>query len=331
MMNSLKIGNVEIPGNAILAPMAGITDATFRGICGSMGCELTYTEMVSAKGMSYNNKNTAPLLETHPSERFRSIQLFGSEPDILAAMAKKFDDSPFDMIDINMGCPAAKIVKNGDGSALMKEPDKIGRIVEAVSKASKKPITVKIRKGFDELNKNAVEVAKIAESAGASAIAVHGRFRAQFYSGVADWDIIREVKDAVKIPVIGNGDVVDLDSYLKILEHTNCDGVMIGRAAQGNPWIFKEISQYLKTGVKPAPVTIDERFETALLHTREIIKSKGEFIGVREMRKHICWYVKGLKGNAEVRKEMVKLSSFEEVERLIAGYREYLERSHDVL
>ena len=325
-MSRLKIGSVEIPSNVILAPMAGITDATFRGICASMGCELTYTEMVSAKGMSYNNKNTAPLLEIHPYEKFRSIQLFGSEPDILAAMAKKLDGSPFDIIDINMGCPATKIVKNGDGSALMKDPDKIGRIVEAVSKASKKPLTIKIRKGFDELNKNAVEVAKIAESAGVCAIAVHGRFRTQFYSGTADWDIIREVKEAVKIPVIGNGDVVDLDSYLAILKHTNCDGVMIGRAAQGNPWIFKEISEFLKTGKKPQSVTITERFKTALLHTTEIIRAKGEYIGVREMRKHLCWYVKGLKGNAEVRKEMVKLSSLDEVKALMAGYREYLER-----
>jgi len=325
-MSKLKIGNVEIPSNVILAPMAGITDATFRGICGSMGCELTYTEMVSAKGMSYNNKNTAPLLEIHPSERFRSIQLFGSEPDILAAMAKKLDESPFDIIDINMGCPATKIVKNGDGSALMKDPDKIGRIVEAVSKASKKPITVKIRKGFDELNKNAVEVAKIAETAGASAIAVHGRFRTQFYSGNADWDIIRDVKEAVKIPVIGNGDVVDLDAYLAIIAHTNCDGVMIGRAAQGNPWIFRDISEFLRTGKRHEPATIDERFETALLHTTEIIKAKGEYIGVREMRKHLCWYVKGLKGNAEVRKEMVKLSSLDEVKALLSGYREYLEQ-----
>ena len=325
-MSKLTIGNVEIPSNVILAPMAGITDATYRGICGSMGCELTYTEMVSAKGMSYNNKNTAPLIEIHPYEKFRSIQLFGSEPDILAAMAKKLDDSPFDMIDINMGCPATKIVKNGDGSALMKAPDKIGRIVEAVSKASKKPVTVKIRKGFDELNKNAVEVAKIAENAGASAIAVHGRFRTQFYSGVADWDIIREVKEAVKIPVIGNGDVIDLDAYLAIIKHTNCDGVMIGRAAQGNPWIFRDISHFLKTGERHEPVTIDERFETALLHTTEIIKAKGEYIGVREMRKHLCWYVKGLTGNAEVRKEMVKLSSLDEVKALIGGYREYLEK-----
>ena len=325
-MSKFTIGDVEIPNNVILAPMAGITDATYRGICASMGCELTYTEMVSAKGMSYNSKNTAPLLEIHPSERFRSIQLFGSEPDILAAMAKKLDDSPFDIIDINMGCPATKIVRNGDGSALMKEPDKIGRIVEAVSKASKKPITVKIRKGFDELNKNAVEVAKIAENAGASAVAVHGRFRTQFYSGNADWDIIRDVKEAVKIPVIGNGDVVDLDSYLAIIKHTNCEGVMIGRAAQGNPWIFRDISEFLKTGARPKPVTIDERFETALLHTTEIIKAKGEYIGVREMRKHLCWYVKGLKGNAEVRKEMVKLSSLDEVKTLLGGYREYLER-----
>ena len=325
-MSKWTIGNVEIANNVILAPMAGITDATFRGICASMGCELTYTEMVSAKGMSYNNKNTAPLLEIHPNEKCRTVQLFGSEPNILADMAKRLNEYPFDIIDINMGCPAAKIVRNGDGSALMKEPDKIGRIVEAVSKASKKPVTVKIRKGFDEQNQNALEVAKIVENAGADAICVHGRLRSQFYSGFADWDIIKAVKQAVKIPVIGNGDVTDLESYQKIREHTGCDAVMIGRAAQGNPWIFREISEFIKTGKKPEPPTIDERFTIALLHTSEIIKAKGEYIGVREMRKHLGWYVKGLPGAVEIRKEIVKLMTHDDVLALLDKYREILNR-----
>lgn len=323
--HTLTIGDVKLSCNAILAPMAGITDATFRGICAREGSELTYTEMVSAKGMSYNSKNTAPLLLIHPSEKYRTVQLFGSEPPFLAAMAKKLDDYPFDIIDINMGCPATKIVRNGEGSALMKDPSLIGHIVEAVVKASSKPVSVKIRKGYDEQSQNAVEVAKVIENAGASAICIHGRLRSQFYSGVADWDIIKVVKESVKIPVIGNGDVTDLDSYLKIQAHTGCDAVMIGRAAQGNPWIFREIKKFLETGEKIAPPSVSERMDTALFHTTEIIKAKGEYIGVREMRKHLGWYVKGFPGATEMRKEIVKLQTFDDVVRMVDGYLTYLE------
>jgi len=320
----LKIGNIVLANNVILAPMAGITDATFRGICASFGCGLTYTEMISAKGMSYNNKNTAPLLEIHPNEKIKTVQLFGNDKDILAAMAERLNTSAFDIIDINMGCPANKIVRNGDGSALMKDPAKIGRIVESVVKASKKPVTVKIRKGFEGPYPNAVEVAKTAENAGAAAICVHGRFRSQFYSGKADWDIIKAVKEAVKIPVIGNGDIVDLATYQAIQKHTRCDGVMIGRGAQGNPWVFKEITGFIQNGVIPPPPALEERLEVALFHTAEISKAKGEYIGIREMRKHLGWYVKGLPGASELRKEIIKLKTYDEVEKMFESYREYL-------
>ena len=309
-----------------MAPMAGVTDEFFRTLVHEHGAGLTVSEMVSAKSIVFNNKNALRLLNSPPHIRPWSIQFFGREPDTIAEAIKRLDHIPYDIVDINMGCPMPKIVKNGEGSALMLEPKLIGEIITAAVKASHRPVTIKIRKGYTNKTANAPEIAKIAQESGASLIAVHGRTRDQLYMGEADWSVIKAVKEAVNIPVIGNGDVVDLDSYLAILAHTNCDGVMIGRAAQGNPWIFKEISEFLKTGTKPNPVTIEERFKTSLLHTTEIIKAKGEYIGVREMRKHLCWYVKGLKGNAEVRKEMVKLSSLDEVKALIDGYMEYLER-----
>jgi len=320
----LKIGSLTLPNNVILAPMAGVTDVTFRGLCSAFGVGLTYTEMVSAKGMNYNSKNTAALTNIHPNEKFKAIQLFGNDADILAAMAERLNESAFDIVDINMGCPAAKIVKNGDGSALMKEPLKIAKIVAAVAKASKKPVTVKIRKGFDETCPNAVEVAKIAESSGASAVTVHGRFRSQFYSGSADWDAIRAVKQALKIPVIGNGDVTGLASYRAIISHTGCDGVMIGRAAMGNPWIFSEITAFLESGKAILPPTLKERIATALDHTTEIVKYKGEYIGIREMRKHLGWYVKGLPSATELRKEIVKLETKDDVEKMFALYQIFL-------
>ena len=234
----MKIGNVVLENNVFLAPMAGVTDLPFRILCKEMGCGLVYSEMVSAKGILYDNKNTTELLEVDPKERPVAVQLFGSDPEILGAMAKKIEDYPIDIIDVNMGCPAPKIVKNGEGSCLMKTPELVGKIVRSLVESQKKPVTIKFRKGFDEEHINAVEIAKIAEANGASAVAVHGRTREQYYSGKADWDIIRQVKEAVKIPVIGNGDVTSAESADAIMRETGCDGVMIGRGAQGNPWIF---------------------------------------------------------------------------------------------
>ena len=321
---TVKIGQVEIESNAFLAPMAGVTDMTFRGICALFGCGLTYTEMISAKGLSYNNKNTAALLEIHPHEKVKAIQIFGSDEDVLAETARRLNDYPVDIIDINMGCPAKKIVGNGDGSALMKDPEKIGRIVNKVSKASSKPVTVKIRKGVDENNANAVEVARIAEANGAAAICVHGRFASQYYSGTADWDIIKQVKQAVKIPVIGNGDVVSVESYKAMLDYTGCDALMIGRAAQGNPWIFGQISHYIKTGEIKPPPTYDEKIEMALFHGRQIARNKGEYIGMREMRKHLGWYVKGMDGASELRKTINNLATYDDMVDMFKKYMDFL-------
>ena len=326
---TLRIGQVEIESNVFLAPMAGVTDMTFRGICALFGCGLTYTEMISAKGLSYNNKNTAALLEIHPNENIKAIQIFGSDENVLEDMAKRLNDYPVDIIDINMGCPAKKIVGNGDGSALMKNPEKIGRIVEKVSRASAKPVTVKIRKGIDENNANAVEVARIAQENGAAAVCVHGRFASQYYSGTADWDIIKQVKQAVKIPVIGNGDVVSVGSYQAMLDYTGCDAVMIGRFAQGNPWIFGQISHYIKTGEKKRGPTYGEKIEMALFHGRQIIRNKGEYIGMREMRKHLGWYVKGMDGASELRKIINNLATYDEMVDMFGKYRKFMDKAGD--
>ena len=234
----MKIGNVELENNVFLAPMAGVTDLPFRILCKEMGCGLVYSEMVSAKGILYDNKNTTELLEVDPKERPVAVQLFGSDPEILGAMAKKIEEYPIDIIDVNMGCPAPKIVKNGEGSCLMKTPELVGKIVRSLVESQKKPVTIKFRKGFDEEHINAVEIAKIAEANGASAVAVHGRTREQYYSGKADWDIIKEVKAAVQIPVIGNGDIFTPQDAKNLLEHTVCDAIIVGRVSQGNPWFF---------------------------------------------------------------------------------------------
>lgn len=316
----MKIGNLELLNNIFLAPMAGITDLPFRTICREMGCGLVYSEMVSAKGLFYGSENTAKLLEVGAEERPTAVQIFGSDPQILAEMAKKIEDCPIDVIDVNMGCPAPKIVKNGEGSALCKDPEKVGEIVKSLCNAQKKPVTIKFRKGFDEMHINAVEIAKIAEKNGASAVAVHGRTREQFYSGKADWDIIKRVKESVGIPVIGNGDIFKPEDAKAMIDATGCDAVMIGRGAQGNPWIFKRTLHYLKTQEllsEPSPV---QRGEMALLHARRLIEYKGAYIGVREMRKHISWYTKGCKGAAELREKVNRAESYEEIEKLISQY-----------
>ncbi len=313
----MRIRSVEIPNQVFLAPMAGVTDLPFRLLCKEMGCGLVYTEMISAKGLLYENENTKILMEIHPEERPVAVQLFGSDPVILSKMAQKVQESSADIIDINMGCPATKITKNQEGSALMKDPKRIGEIVKTVSRAIQKPLTIKIRKGFDDTCINAVEVAKIAEQNGAAAIAVHGRTREQFYSGKADWDIIKEVKEAVSIPVIGNGDVTTPQSAKKMLEYTGCDGIMIGRGAQGNPWIFKQVIHYLNTGeILPNP-TSQEKVQMALRHAKMLIAFKGEYIGIREMRKHISWYMKGLPGAAELRNTLNRVESYEEMKTII--------------
>ena len=318
----MKIGNLELENNVFLAPMAGVTDLPFRILCKEMGCGLVYSEMVSAKGILYDNKNTTELLEIDPKERPVAVQLFGSDPEILGAMAKKIEQYPIDIIDVNMGCPAPKIVKNGEGSCLMKTPELVGKIVKSLVESQSKPVTIKFRKGFDDDHVNAVEIAKIAEANGASAVAVHGRTREQYYSGKADWDIIKQVKAAVNIPVIGNGDVFTPQDAKNLLEHTGCDAIMVGRGAQGNPWIFKRILHYLQTGELLPEPTAEERVEKALRHAQMLIDYKGEYIGVREMRKHMAWYMKGMPGAAELRGKLNYAENRAELEALLRGYLE---------
>ena len=312
-MSNLTIGNVTLDNRVILAPMAGVTDLPFRLLCREQGAGLICMEMVSAKAIFYNNKNTEELMEIHPDERPVSLQLFGSDPDIISEMAKKIEERPFDILDLNMGCPVPKVVNNHEGSALMKEPKLVEEILTKLVKAIHKPVTVKIRKGFDEDHVNAVEIAKIAESCGVAAIAVHGRTRQQYYSGKADWDIIAAVKDAVKIPVIGNGDVDGPDAAAALLAQTGCDGVMIGRAAQGNPWIFREVVHFLETGeYLPRPQASEKR-EMILRHAALLTKVKGEYTAVREMRKHLSWYTVGMPHSAKFRQTINTLESMEEL------------------
>ena len=317
MIRSLKIGSVELPNNLILAPMAGVTDLPFRLLCREQGAGLLCMEMVSAKEIYYRNRNTEALLTIHEQEPPVSLQLFGSDADIISEMAKQIEERPFSILDLNMGCPVPKVTGNGEGSALMKDPKLVEEIVRKTVRAIRKPVTVKIRKGFDEGHINAVEIAKIAEANGASAVAVHGRTREQYYSGKADWDIIRQVKEAVRIPVIGNGDVVSPETAEAMLQETGCDGIMIGRGAQGNPWLFRQILHWMETGEKEEKPTIEEIKTMILRHARLLEEYKGTYTGIREMRKHVAWYTAGCPGSAKLRAKVNEVESFSQLEDLI--------------
>ena len=307
----MKIGNIELENCLALGPMAGVTDLPFRLLCKEMGCNMLYTEMVSAKAILYKNKNTKELLNIDKNEHPVGVQLFGSDPDIMAQIAAQVEEGECDFIDINMGCPVPKIVNNGEGSALLKQPKLVEEILTKMVKAVNKPVTVKIRKGFENGTVYAVEIAKIAESCGVSAIAVHGRTREQYYSGKADWDVIKDVKKAVKIPVIGNGDIFSAEDAKAMKEYTGCDGLMVARGARGNPWIFREIKEYLENGNVIDKPTINDIREMIIRHAKMLVNYKGEYTGIREMRKHIAWYTAGLPHSAELRRMCNQIETME--------------------
>lgn len=317
MEKEFYIGKVKIPNRTILAPMAGVSDLPFRLLCHEQGAGLVCMEMISAKAITYQNKNTRLLLETLPQEHPVSLQLFGHEPEVMARACEMIEGESFDLLDINMGCPVPKIVNNKEGSALMQDPALIEALVKAAVAHTSRPVTVKLRKGFDEQHLNASECAKAAEAGGASAVAIHGRTRPQMYMGKADWNTIKEVVSAVSIPVFGNGDVVDGASARQMLEETGCQAIMIGRAAQGNPWIFAQVNHYLETGEELPKPTRQEIIQMVLRHAQLQRQHKGENVGMREMRKHVAWYMAGFPGAAKVRGQVNCVTTFEELERLL--------------
>jgi nifR3 family TIM-barrel protein len=302
----------------ILAPMAGICDLPFRLLCREQGADILYTEMVSAKGMFYNNKNTEPLITFREEEHPIGVQIFGSEPELMAAQAVRLEERGFDFIDVNMGCPVPKIVNNGEGSALLKKPELVGEIVAALARSCSIPITVKIRAGFHKGEILAPEIARIAEENGASAVAVHGRTREEYYQGHADWEVIARVKESVNIPVIGNGDICSARDVIDIKKQTGCDSVMIGRAAKGNPWIFAEIEHYLERGEDLPRPDMETIRNTMLRHAKMMIEYKGEFTGIHEMRKHVAWYTQGIKNSSKLRAAINQVETYEELEKLLS-------------
>lgn len=328
---SIQIGNVTVEGNLFLGPMAGVTDLPFRILCKEQGADFIYTEMVSAKGILYKNKNTEVLLEVEEKERPVALQLFGADPKIMSEMAKKIESRNFDVIDINMGCPVPKVVNNGEGSALMKNPKLVGEIVSAMTRILEKPVTVKIRKGFGAEDANAVEIAKIVEDSGGAAVAVHGRTREQYYSGKADWDIIRRVKEAVSIPVIGNGDIFEPEDAKRMLDETGCDGVMLARGVRGNPWLFCQTKAYLQTGEKLPKPPIEEVIETIIRHAYMQIAFKGDYIGMREMRKHVSWYTTGYPQSAKLRSRINEIEKISDLQYLLESYGKQLNEMNNKL
>ena len=321
-MQTLQIGNVTLKNKLILGPMAGVTDLPFRLLCAEQGAGLLCMEMVSAKAILYNNKNTKAMLAIDEREHPVSLQLFGSDPQIMGDIARRLEDEgvPFDILDINMGCPVPKVVNNGEGSALMKDPVLAGQIIESMAKATSRPVTVKIRKGFDDAHVNAPELAHIAQESGAAAVAVHGRTREQYYAGKADWSVIRKVKEAVHIPVIGNGDILTAADAIRMGEETGCDGFMIARGAQGNPWIFQQILHEWETGEPMQKPTAEEMAEMMLRHARMQIECKGEYVGIREMRKHAAWYTGGYHGASHLRRSLSEVESYEQLESLMQAF-----------
>ena len=319
----MKIGNVQLDNEVFLSPMAGVTDLPFRTICKEKGCGMLYTEMINAKALCYDDENTKKMLRMDKDEHPVAVQIFGSDPEFMGKAAIIMNQYPNEILDINMGCPAPKVIKNGDGSALMRNPKLAAEVLTAVVKNSEKPVTLKIRKGWDDNSVNAVEIAKIAEECGISALAIHGRTREQFYSGKADWDIIAEIKQAINIPVIGNGDVFEVEDAVNMLEKTKCDAIMIGRGAQGNPWIFNRINHYMKTGeILPEP-TLEEKITTAIRHMNLAVAEHGDYVAVREMRKHIGWYLKGLKNSAKYRDQINKITDYKEVIAMLVEYMQH--------
>lgn len=327
IIRTLQIGNVTLENNLILAPMAGVSDLPFRLLCREQGAGLVCMEMVSAKAILYKNRNTEELLTIDPKEHPVSLQLFGSDPDIISEIAKQIEERPFDILDLNMGCPVPKVVNNGDGSALMKNPRLAGEIIEKTARAIKKPLTVKIRKGFDDAHVNAVELAHIAQESGAAAVAVHGRTREQYYAGHADWDIIRQVKEAVSIPVIGNGDIRTPEDVAVMAEQTGCDGYMIARGAEGNPWIFRQILHYFETGEHLSRPDFSEVTEMLLRHAKMQIDCKGDYTGIREIRKHAAWYTAGYRNSSKLRGRINEVENYEQLEALFREVESYNEKN----